>query len=67
MAQELSEFSLAGVFPDGVKGERVNLPGTKKAVEIGNLSQDLKVVRAGFVNMVVEGTTSAETESTWLS
>lgn len=34
MAQELSEFSLAGVIPDGVKGERVNLPGTKKAVEI---------------------------------
>lgn len=30
MVQELSEFNLAGVFPDGVKGERVSLPSRDK-------------------------------------
>lgn len=37
MVQGLSEFSLAGVVPDGVKRERVNLPGSKKALGIRSL------------------------------
>lgn len=34
MVQGLSGFSLPAVFPDGVKRERGNLPGTKNAIEI---------------------------------